>query len=199
MMEAELKNPEYEYAYIHIPKTAGSSMQEALKDNAKIRFCPHGVVLDNIKNLKQITTIREPVDRFSSAFFYLKMSKRNMDKNIYNTPEELLQDLLNLNVEAMKFMKIHDGIHTVNRKPLPTDWVFTRQSDWIFDPHRVMIFENLADEIAKLNDELGTNIILPHYNRSRKVEFEYSESSLDLLKLIYRKDFELYKKYTNVL
>jgi hypothetical protein len=182
-----------EYAYIHIPKNAGLSMEKSIQKIDKIKYFNHDVIFENIKHLKKIYTIREPVDRFSSAFFYLKQYNKNIENNFFQTPDELLKAFLDLDVRAIQFMKVQEHWHTINATLIPTDWVFNKQIDWIFDPFKILIFENLEDEINRLNSELGVNIILHHTNKSEKTDFTYSQDSLDLLRLIYKKDFELYE------
>ena len=190
-----MNNPEY--AYIHIPKTGGISMENALKNIPEIKFFGHGVIFENVKNLKKIFTIREPIDRFTSSFFHLKKYKKNRESNIFENPEQLLQSILNLDVRALEFMKVYDNYHHINGVKITTDWAFAKQTSWIFDPWRILIFENLEEEISRLNNDLNVNIVIPHENKSPRTDFTYSQSSIDLIKLIYKDDFELYSTYTN--
>jgi DNA gyrase/topoisomerase IV subunit B len=84
----------------------------------------------------------------------------------------------------------------VNGKEINNDWVFHPQSSWVFDPFKIIIYENLQEEINKLNEDLSVNIQLEVRNKSEKIDFEYSGDNIDYLKLIYRKDFQLYEKYS---
>lgn len=191
-MELQSKESE-EYAFIHIPKNAGNSMECALRNEKNVIFCGHGVLFSNISHLKNIVIIRNPVERFTSAFFYLKKYRSNITSEL-NTPEELIQGLLMGDADAQKFLKVHKHNHYVNGKTIDTDWVFQPQIDWIIDPYKVIIFENLDQEILQLNKEIGTNIVLPHSNIGTKKPFKYNQSSVNFLKNYYSEDFKFYQQ-----
>lgn len=184
-----------EYGFVHIPKNAGQSFEKILKDISEIDYFFHSTPQEKMANHKKIYILREPIDRFTSAFFYLKFYKRNLDNKIFDTPEQLLTALKNLDKRALEFMKVHDHFHTVNGEKIPTDWVFHKQSAWIHDPWKVILYDKLKDGWKEVCDTIGINVEIPHINKSRKSEFEYSKDSLDLLKVIYREDFELYEQY----
>lgn len=188
-----LLNKSEEYAFIHIPKNAGQAMYRSLKNIKEIIHCGHGVLFSNISHLKKIVIIRNPINRFTSAFFYLSKYKGNID-SVINTPEELVQGLISGDPDACKFTKVHVNNHYVNGKLIDTDWVFHPQIDWIIDPYKVMIFENLDQEIEQLNKEIGINIILNKSNISQKKHFNYTQSSIDFLKNYYAEDFKFYQQ-----
>lgn len=186
-----------EYAFIHIPKNAGMSFENKLKDIPEIDYYGHGVSKKRIENYKKIYVLRNPIDRFTSAFFYLKGYKKNRERNYFETPNQLLESLKNLDPRSLEFMKVHDNYHYVYGDKINTDWVFHRQSSWVYDPWRILIFERIHDDLQKLSEDLDINLSIPHINQSNKKEFSYSESDLSLLELIYKEDFILYNKYAN--
>lgn len=179
----------YEYAFIHIPKNAGMSMCKAIKNIPIIKPFNHFVLFDNIKNLKEIIIIRHPLDRFSSAFFYVK---KHYVKDLYDNPNELIEDILNSNDKANKFLKFHKHYHTVNGQRIDTDWVFHPQTAWVNNPFRVLLFEKLNEDIEKLNDDLQINISLPYINAAERTDFEYFPDSIEYLHIRYKDDFEYY-------
>ena len=185
-----------EYAFIHIPKNAGTSIERVLKNVPEIDFFGHGVLKPRIKDHKKIYILRDPVDRFTSAFFYLKRFGHNRENDFFKNPDELLQAIGDNDPRANKFMKIHKGNHHVYGQPIPTDWVFHPQSAWIFDPWRIILFHKLEEEIVSLNETIGVDIKINHHNASRRINFEYSNDSIELLQTIYTEDFEIYGKYT---
>lgn len=185
-----------EYAFIHIPKNAGQSFEKAIRDCGKIDFYGHGVLRNKLEETKNIYIIRDPVDRFTSAFFYLSRYERNKMRNYFSTPEELLQAALERDPRSLDFMRIHDNyIHQVNGVNLPTDWVFASQSLWVYRPHIIIMFDDIQEGINRLNEEVGVKIRLPHINRSHRIDFNYSLDSIRLLKLWYKDDFVMYNKY----
>jgi hypothetical protein len=192
----EQKLPEsLEYAFVHIPKNAGCSIQNAVKDIPNIQHYGHGVQFSKIHHLKKIMVVREPISRFTSAFFYLKTYKKNRENNFFQTPKELVDGMLEFDIRAFNFLKVHDGDHHVNGNRINTDWVFNKQIDWIIDPFKILVYERLDHDIEKLNDETQLGIRLAKVNQSKKVDFEYSDDNIKYLNLIYKKDFEMYNKY----
>ena len=83
-----------DYAFIHIPKNAGQSIEKALKSVPTIDFFGHGVSKNQIINHKKIFVLREPVDRFTSAFFYLKRYGNNPKNNFFQNNFDTYQDNL---------------------------------------------------------------------------------------------------------
>jgi hypothetical protein len=187
----------HQYAFIHIPKNGGMSIGNAIKDTVKIKYYGHAVLFKNIRHLKQIIVLRDPIDRFTSAFFYLKQYKKNKSRDIFNNPDELIQGFINFDINSFNFLKIHDGFHHVNGNPINTDWVFHKQSAWVDNPYKILLFESLEDDLDKFGSEIGESLHIPHVNKSKKQPFTYSKSSLDFLNIIYKDDMELYNSLLN--
>ena len=66
-----------DYAFIHIPKCAGSSMYRAILQGGysnKIRIFYHWdkFSFEELNKYKEIIILRNPIDRFTSAFFFVK-------------------------------------------------------------------------------------------------------------------------------
>ena len=186
-------NPEY--AFIHIPKNAGMSIRDAILQCSKIKYFGHNVIYDKVRDYKQIIVLRDPIDRFTSAFFYLKEYKLNKVRDYFDTPEDLIKGILELDYKAFSFLKIHDHHHKVNNVEINTDWAFHPQINWVIDPYRVLIYEHLDEDFNRLCSDIGCSIKLPHINISSKVKFEYSKNSLEFLHMVYRKDIEIYNYY----
>jgi hypothetical protein len=187
------------YAFIHIPKCAGMSFQKAIRNDemasSKIKFFGHSVLANELLGHKQIIVLRNPLDRFASAFFYLRQYIRNKNRNI-NNPCELIDGLMQFDLNCFEFLKVQNHTHTVNGKKINTDWVFHPQSSWVHNPEIVMLYDNLQDDVIKLNNLLNTNITLEVINQSKKVNFEYKQHHIEFLKLYYKQDFEYYNQYS---
>jgi hypothetical protein len=179
------------HAFIHIPKNAGTSIREALHGNPSIQYFGHDVRQEDVAHLKKIYVVRDPADRFASAFFYLKNHKCSQAENkVFANPNELLEALASLDPRALRMMRLSDEIHYVDGKPILTDWVFAQQSRWIWDPHYLMDFDYLDFGLWKWLPDFE----LPHLNRSQHEPFDYSLDSLKFLKLLYKQDYKLYDK-----
>lgn len=185
-----------EYAFIHIPKCAGMSMGKAIETTCpdKIAVFGHGCLLEKLNQYKEIVIIREPVDRFTSAFFYLKAYKNNKDSK-FITPDQLIDGLLCFDPLALKFLKVQSHSHYVNGAEINTDWVFHPQASWINNPNIVIIYDKLQDGIDKLNKLLNIELKLEKINSTQRKEFTYRTRHLDFIHLYYQQDFELYDKY----
>lgn len=182
-----------EYAFIHIPKCAGFSIKKAIKQhNLPIAVFDHGVRFKNIPNtLKQLIILREPIDRFTSAFYYVvnNLAKNSKLKN----PNDFLNDLRSGGEESKKVIKPQIGYHQVNGNKIFTDWVYHPQNAWVDNPHTIMFVDTLQEDF----DKLGFNVKLPIVNRSKRIAFEYSLDNLEYLHDWYNLDFTLYNKERN--
>lgn len=193
-MDQSLKD--YNYVFVHIPKNAGTSFALALENNKTIKYVGHGVIFKNIEDKKRIYVLREPSDRFSSSFFFLKKYGHNRLENIFHTPEDLLNGILEFDSRALGFMKIQASDHQINGERIHPDWAFAPQHKWVFDPWRVLDYSNLKEDVSNLEKDVGEKINVKLKNKSKRVDFEYSSDSMALLKTLYSKDFELYSKYS---
>jgi len=190
----------HEYAFIHIPKCAGISFLEMIEGpfRDKILFFGHDVIFKEIpKNLKQIIVFRDPIDRFTSAFFY----SQRMWQVPFRDPNELIYHLTGSDMHtkkiALDFLRGHPKdrndekkIPIVNGTRIQTNYTYHPQTAWVDNPYRVLIFERLQQDI----DELGLGLKLPHANDSPRIEFEYDKKSVSYLKKVYKEDFHFYDK-----
>ena len=185
-----------QYAFIHIPKCAGMSMTKSIQQTCpdKIAIFGHGCLLERVNKYKQIIILREPVDRFSSSFFYLRSYKINKDSK-FTTPDQLIDGLLCFDPLAFKFLKVQPHSHHVNGKEINTDWVFHPQSAWVHNPHIVILYEKLQEGIDELNRLLNIDLKLDRINSRKRTKFSYLQRHLDFINIYYRTDFELYDKY----
>jgi hypothetical protein len=175
------------YAFIHIPKNAGFTLKKAMENHQDFQIFDHGVIFNNIpKELKQVIVCREPTERFTSAFFYVKQHYCKDSK--YLNPEMLITGILNGEREANLFLRPQPHFHSVNGKKIPTDWVFHEQVAWFNRPYKIIPMENIDQGFRELGLDIGSEQV----NKSKKQEFIYSNNSLQYLLRIYEKDYLLY-------
>lgn len=183
------------HAFIHIPKNAGTSIRKALHNNPTIQYFGHDVRREDVAHLKKIYVIRDPRDRFASAFYYLKNHERSQAENkVFANPDELLEALASLDPRALRMMRLSDEIHYIDGTPILTDWVFAQQSRWVWDPYALLDFGFLDKDVDYLAEDLGLELGLPHVNKSEREPFTYSVDGLALLKCLYKRDFDLHDK-----
>ena len=173
---------EYECIFIHIPKNAGTSIEEYF-GNGSVRIQPskhadiHEIKVkfkNSYNNYRKFTIIRNPYDKMVSWYFYLK---RNLGD--YNIVE--FNDWIK---DPSKFWHANDPISFL--KP---------QCDWIDNTVEIIRFENLDNELNKF---FNKKINLPITNKSNHNHYleYYNEQSLNIIYNKYKEDFEKfnYKK-----
>ena len=173
---------EYECIFIHIPKNAGTSIEEYF-GNGSVRIQPskhadiHEIKVkfkNSYNNYRKFTIIRNPYDKMVSWYFYLKRNLGDYDIIEFN---EWIKD-------PSKFWHANDPISFL--KP---------QCDWIDNTVEIIRFENLDNELNKF---FNKKINLPITNKSNHNHYleYYNDESLNIIYNRYKKDFEQfnYKK-----
>lgn len=187
--------------FIHIPKTAGTSIEKFFNMQNKncffqrkhihkingIRFCSQHLRyvdmkerLDNIDDYFSFSFVRNPYDRMVSEFFYRGGNKKHK----------------NINKWVKKFINRNDEDHCLAQYEFICDENDNILVDFLGS------FENLNEDFSKLADKLNLKKKkLPHERktnvRKNKNYDEYlNEESKELIYERYKKDFELfgYKK-----
>ncbi len=141
-------------------------------------------------NLINIAIFREPVDRFVSAYLWLR--NKHFDDMIkkYNNIFESFED----------FVKI-----------LPKNEVTRSQSQFIKDRgitlddiHIKMLKENIINDVNSFKKKYNLNIKLIHINKTNKKENEQLKSYIDKnpwikekIESVYQEDIELYRNIIN--
>lgn len=185
------------YYFVHIPKNGGMSIQELLKNkNLNIEYIGHKYTKTN-KN--EIVVLRDPIDRFISAFYYLYKMKDefNIPFKKIKTPNkfiEALNDKHNINhKEAIRIYQEDYLNQPIKGHIYGSNWVFAPQSLYYVNPSFVLRFTHLEDDFNKCLQDIGhkKRVSLPKKNTSIHKDTYLSEKSIAFLKEHYRKDFEL--------
>ena len=186
-----LNSDKYRCIYIHIPKTAGSSIYNLI-GYTYIGHVPYSWY--KTRDLKKFTDyfkfsiVRNPWDRLVSTFFYLKKGGNNaMDyywakKNVFkfNSFGDFVEEWVN-----------HDNCNS---------WIhFAPQHKFIFDKNRnlqvdyLARFENLDEDFELVSKKLNLNHNLPHTNATKRNPYQeyYTERTKDIVGNVYYKDIEL--------
>ncbi|MFC5458178.1 sulfotransferase family 2 domain-containing protein [Prosthecobacter fluviatilis] len=187
--------PHLKTIFVHVPKTAGTSIEKRLRENNGVVVGGHttaegfrkkypGVFDDYYK----FAVVRHPLSRFVSAFFYLL--DRPINLNLRN---KIVHECATLDT----------FISCVEQKPDVISQIvhLFPQHTFICDAQdRVLVndvykFENLPEEWLRICQTIG----LPHepldiLNPSSAGQLEIANKSrlVDLVTSLYRKDFELF-------
>ena len=191
------------YTFIHIPKNAGTSLRNIL-DNSKysktipISFVPHSYPE---KRSNEIVILRDPIDRFISAFYYSKQKWANDLNKQFIDPNELaeaLADKNNLKHNIAFDMISNNSDHTVLGKKTRYLWTYMPQSTWcINNPKYILRYEYLESDFNKLLKQIGYKhyIELPKSNKSVHYNSYLSDKAKDFIYNFYESDYDLLKKH----
>jgi chondroitin 4-sulfotransferase 11 len=177
----------HNFAFIHIPKTGGTSINRALglADEHKTALQLRGRLgAERWERKFRFAFVRNPWDRAVSAFKFAR--DRNKDSRFVALS---FRDWLRLAY--------------VERHPLyfDTPVSFLPQFDWISDDSDCVLvdfvgrFENLAVDFTNVCERIGRKVpTLPHHNSTKRDDYRsyYDDESIEIIAHWYRKDIEYF-------
>jgi chondroitin 4-sulfotransferase 11 len=179
--------------FLHIPKTAGTSMIEWLitnKGKSQHDEWDTHPLLSTIHEHRTpnftFTVVRNPWDRIVSMYFYMR-------KIAFNPGRKQSSKWLKLNkITQENFPTFQDWLYNINNSIIPNDFWFlgsTCQTTWIDRPVDLIIrYENLEKEFVKIQEVYNTRYPLPHLYKS--LHNNYKEYYTDETKHFVEKTFE---------
>ncbi|WP_052746067.1 sulfotransferase family 2 domain-containing protein [Sulfurovum lithotrophicum] len=182
--------------YIHIPKVAGISIEEALfreKVGHKWALMYKGEDKQKFNDYFKFSFVRNPYDRLASAFFFLKNGGRNeFDKKWSEENLSAIEDfthfIQNLQNEVFR-EKVLKWTHFIPQYK----YVCDQKGEIIVD--YIGKFETLHNDFSHVADTLGIPVHLSHQNKtSNKKDYRtlYTEDMQETVYRLYQKDFELF-------
>lgn len=180
--------------FIHIPKTAGTSIKKWMQDNfnARLAGSPHAGVGQIVEKKIKLPTdpiffavVRNPFARQLSHYMYhLNMHKDivkfNNENNINDpTPIKTLERL----EKGFEHWFLSDD-EFVRPEPRWWDYRWTNQCEWINDNTYVMKYERLKKDIQWLYDRTGCDKPLTFENVSKSYGLDYRDFYSEKLKKI---------------
>lgn len=190
--------------FIHIPKTAGTSVIKMFDMNDKEGHVPYikykNINEDLFNRSFKFAIVRNPWDKFVSCYEYAKMDKsywHSKDGNaIYGKHEDY--DLVN------KY-KFNDFImylkNNFNGKKLPLksinwsyQYIFVCDNNSKVNVDILYRYEELDFMINELNSKFKSDYKLPTLNKSKNKDFRtyYNDESIEFIYSLYKKDIELF-------
>ena len=188
---------EFSCIFIHIPKTAGTSVERAIFKTDHW-LVGHRKALDYVKfdeekfhSYFSFAFVRNPFDRIVSAFHYLKQGGGNtIDKNF---ADEHLKDCLDFRSFVLALKN-----DTFKEKIL--SWMhFVPQYIYVCDEDKNVLvdflgkFESLEEDFSRLLELLNRKEDLSKANKSKHLSFEkyYDDMAFAVVKELYKDDFDL--------
>jgi chondroitin 4-sulfotransferase 11 len=194
----------HKFIFIHIQKTAGSSLTKALQDidDCSIDYISSSEIYRNSKSAKHIhaknlkefisddiwfsyfkfSFVRNPYDRLVS--WYNMCTKVLPNSESDNPFIAYVRDQL---VTFENFVKVNNGLMkqtAINQ----TEYLVDDKGNYIVD--YVCRFEDLDKEIFKLNDIIGETIQIPHLNKNIHEHYKtfYTKETQDIVEKQFSTD-----------
>lgn len=181
------------YHFLHISKNGGTSIKSV--DNKKYGISNHDYTANDINDKTFFAVIRDPIDRFISAFNFAKRggftpeqhSFMNHPIHYYQTINHFLDELRDENKLAQQTLWTIEAGNPADSASV----VYWPQVHWLRSNvnKRLILFDfdNIDEHFEK---EFG--IKLPEYNKTRKkVSTDISPKNIEFLRKLYAPDFKL--------
>lgn len=209
---------EYNFLFVHIPKTAGSSVADAFRKYGRPRARPlsrsisrklpikespshahfrvHDPARKIINKLSRpvfdsflsFTVVRDPFEHAVSHYEYMKQFRIKSTARMVGKMSF---------TEYLQFRKTAPAwrVNIFARAPSQSAYVTDKNGNLLVK--RVVRFENLAPELEQLSNDLKLpKFELRHVNKTKADKKPtadyYSKEALDLVRAIYEPDFDLF-------
>jgi len=191
-------NDENTAFFIHIPKTAGTSLYTSLgMEKLSYTHIPARVLEsfypDEFENYFKFAVVRNPWDRFVSLYEFLKTGTHWPEQKIW--AEKIIG-----NKTFEEFVrKINDDYWF--RNAVMSDNFFFPQSYFVTDRKgrvkvdKIYKFEKLSSAFEDLNNRFSTKQTLSHQRKTsarKKYQDYYTEETKGIIASIYQSDVELF-------
>jgi len=178
---------EHKCIFVHIPKTGGTSITNALN----IKHHNHKMA----KELKQenddwndyfsFSVVRNPWDRMVSLYFYYKNNNEYSNYKIKNDIPSTFSDFI------YEFNEKKRNWYTI---------FYQQQADWLYDDEQNLLvnqicrFENYKEDVEKIFKKLNIKKKLLHERRSVHEHYKtyYNEETINIVKNLFEKDIILF-------
>lgn len=187
--------------FIHIPKTAGTSIGKTLY-GCHVGHRPWRyywkINPQKFDSYFKFAVIRDPISRFASAFNFLKTGGYGTWDHEF--AEKVLKPFSNANELALALM---DGEF---QRELFCWEHFRRQADYITDDHGdstmnlVIRFDRLNEGFGHIAKKLKSDVgSLPHLMKTAgpRRELGFGQQAMNVLFAVYERDFQLWNSYGN--
>lgn len=182
-------NHKHKFIFTHIPKCAGSSIHESLGGKG---YSNHKTLEEDLMTSKQakhyfkFTFVRNPWDRFISAYFYFKKYGRDGNGDVK------MGNIVN------RYNSFKDFVLNFNKIPA-SDWVyphFKEQINWVCGNHDFIgKSENLQQDFNIICEKIGIpKQQLLHTNKSNHKHYTdyYDDETRQIVAEKYAKDIQCF-------
>jgi hypothetical protein len=188
---------QYKCVFIHIPKNAGTSIIKAFKLEQRghlewDRYQQEDP--ERFRNYFKFAVVRNPYDRFVSAYEYARMLR-----SYYHSPDGSTQYGIHLDYEKLKESNFLTATRMLAAGQLEHK-SFIPQHHWIYSAKTLMVdqivrMENLAEDLeyvaSKLQISPTPQLEIWNPSTRNKSQPYYNAESLRIVGEYYQQDFEL--------
>ncbi|UWR35726.1 sulfotransferase family protein (plasmid) [Sulfitobacter sp. W027] len=185
---------EHQAVFIHLPKTAGTSVSHALGLSASRHIPAEAYRMANPRKFAKFfkfAFVRNPYDRLLSSYAFLMNGGMNDDDARFAATH--VQPFGSFSQFVIEGLACNPKIRA---------WVhFRPQTDFVCDPAGYHImdfigrFECISEDYETVAERIGVSGALPRTNRSRHGDYReaYNAESLDIVRQIYRRDLATFR------
>jgi hypothetical protein len=195
-------NHKHRFLFVHIQKTAGTSVTEALNQlEGSQQLGYHHSMIDTIENAVYdgyfvCCFVRNPFDRLVSWWNMMT------HKGMHNDFSRYLLSRSNSFSEFLDCTEMIDEQNPLERwmdQPYPKSIAFN-QLDYIIgkngrlDVHFIGRFESLQADFKRVSDAIGVQMELPHSNAFERRHYReyYSPGDVDKVRRMYKRDLKFF-------
>lgn len=182
-----------EVIFIHIPRTAGTSIYTNLNDLEKSHrhfFARKFIsIRQDWNQCFKFSFVRNPWERAVSLYCHQTKCSKPFKEWLLEIVESNGHPKLN-----KQKWELRDKLRGTGGSGVP----WKCQTDWLIDNSGKLCmdfigrYENLNNDIKKLSEIIGHNIVLPHLNKTNHSEYQtyYDAESKDIVSIWHKKDIE---------
>jgi chondroitin 4-sulfotransferase 11 len=179
--------------FIHIPKTAGTSVGRALfgENSRHIPYFEYEKANPRkFRKFFKFAFIRNPWDRLVSTYFFLRAGGMNEQDRQWNTNHMVLYPDFNSFVRGwLTERNVWNWVHFIPQ----SHFVINRTGKVMVD--FVGRFERLEEDFGQVARRLGRDVRLPKSNTSNHEHFTscYDEETREIVRRVYARDIEAFE------
>ncbi|MCW0219427.1 MAG: sulfotransferase family protein [Prosthecobacter sp.] len=181
--------------FVHVPKTAGTAIERALLQGSKGTVGGHTTALgyrstypEVFEHYFKFSVIRHPVDRFVSAFYYLRQQKIHPALN-----NQVIHECDTID-EFVKWVEMNPALVQKIVHLLPQH-MFLCDAEGLILVDQVYDYDKLPEAWADISERIGiTYIPLVKINVSQRPgNFKPSMHVVNLVRKLYALDYDIFK------
>jgi hypothetical protein len=184
--------------FVHIPKNCGTSIKRLIYKGLlpNVNHHDHGYDPMMLDPENTMFILRDPIDRFISAFYYSELYPNcplMKSRDFIKTPSDLVRALMG---DPKNEYLISSEHHEIGKNRLGISWVWTPQHYWDNGAKYVLFHDNLKQDFKDFLEVTGRPLVdLPKMNPSNRRYDFLEDDDVDYIMTRYKKDYDIINKY----